>query len=133
MLVAISVFIIFLVNNEDYGYPRVIVYGIPSLIFFLGMLLMEAFFKMNNENIFYRALKNIGDSSYSLYLFHPFPLVAASIIFNRIGVADFGWVFVGGLVIISVVSGHLCYLFLEKPLVKFMKNNKAESKRAVIN
>ncbi|MGP1832245.1 acyltransferase family protein [Shewanella frigidimarina] len=123
LLIIISTVLMILVNNSIIEYPRVIQYGIPALMFFLGMLFIEPIFKMCNSNIILKILKKIGDSSYSLYLFHPFALVICSIILSRVGLNQFGGAFIVLLVISSVVSGHLCYLLLEKPLAKLFKNN----------
>lgn len=55
--------------------------GIPTAIFMFGPVNCERFIK-NNPLPF---LEKLGDSSYSLYLFHPFPLAAADIAFRKIG------------------------------------------------
>jgi peptidoglycan/LPS O-acetylase OafA/YrhL len=127
-LILISIIYLFIVNevfggNSDGSY-RVIEFGIPAIIFFIGMLSLEDFFRDKHENIFLKVTKAIGDSSYSLYLFHTFSLVIFSIIFKKLGLTDFGYLFVFLLVITSIISGHLCYLFLEKKLdnLLFMKN-----------
>jgi exopolysaccharide production protein ExoZ len=77
----------------------------------------------------------IGDSSFSLYLFHPFSLGLFAIVFNRLGVDDFGAVFVTLLIVTSVIAGHVCYLVIEVPLAQLIKNNKkvaqTKSKRSI--
>lgn len=85
---------------------------------------MEPAFKRNNTNVLFKFLRAIGDSSYSLYLFHPFSLVICSITLSHIGINEFGFFFVALLVVTSIISGHLCYLLLEKPLAKLTKTNK---------
>jgi exopolysaccharide production protein ExoZ len=124
ILIGISVLSIIFVNISHLDYSRVIRYGVPALLFFLGMLIMEPIFKNNHSNILFKSLKAMGDSSYSLYLFHPFSLVICSIVLSRIGINEFGVLFVALLVVTSVISGHLCYLLLEKPLAKLMRTNK---------
>jgi peptidoglycan/LPS O-acetylase OafA/YrhL len=131
-LIIVSILLFILVNNFYLDYSRVIKYGMPALLFFLGMLIMEASFQRNRSNVILKILKKIGDSSYSLYLFHPFSLVACSIIFTLIGVNDLGSVFVILLLVTSVISGHLCYILLEKPLANHIKNNnKIKTKKIV--
>lgn len=124
VLVSISVLVFFFVNIFDPSCSRVIKYGIPVSLFFMGMLQIEPFFKENNSSSLSKVFQKIGDSSYSLYLFHPFALVAFSVILSRIGVDGYGNTFVFLLVVTSVFSGYLCYLLLEKPLVNLVKINK---------
>lgn len=123
-LISCSVTAVILVNINNLGFERVIQYGVPAFFFFLGMLFMEPYFNKNKSKFFSSLLKALGDSSYSLYLFHPFSLVVFSIVLSRLGLADYGIVFVVGLVLMSLISGYVCYLLLEKPLVKLMKTNK---------
>jgi exopolysaccharide production protein ExoZ len=129
VLITTSVLVISYVNYNPYanafGYANIIHKGIPALLFFIGMLLMEPIFKKYNSNIFNSLLKKIGDSSYALYLFHPFSLVIFSMLLTRIGLAPYGGVFVIVLIVSSVISGHLCYLLLEKPLLRLFKNTKS--------
>lgn len=128
ILIIVSVLLFILVNNFDLDYSRAIKYGLPALLFFLGMLIMEPHFKSSSSNVVLKIFKKIGDSSYSLYLFHPFSLVVCSIILSRIGINEFGSVFVVLLVVTSIIVGHLCYLLLEKPLAKLMRNkNKIQA------
>lgn len=123
-LISISILLIALVNFLHLDYSRVVISGVPVLLFFLGMLIMEPIFKHNRSNILFRCLKSIGDSSYSLYLFHPFSLVVCSIVLSRIGINEFGVFFVTLLIITSVISGHLCYILLEKPIAKLTNAKK---------
>ncbi|WP_158224714.1 acyltransferase family protein [Agaribacterium haliotis] len=112
---------IILVNqNHDY-LPRVAAYGLPALLFFVGMLSLEPVFQKHREQSAWKILKACGDSSYSLYLFHPFALVICSIILSKFGLAEHGYVFIAALTGLSVVSGHLCYVLLEQPMAKAIK------------
>ncbi|MBO9710959.1 MAG: acyltransferase [Caulobacter sp.] len=64
-------------------------------------------------------LVKIGDSSYSLYLCHPFVLGAVLLVMRKahLGPADMPWVAVAACFFASVVAGWICHLALEKPLV----------------
>ena len=78
----------------------------------------------------------LGESSYSLYLVHPFSLGLLAMIFSKLGISDYsGNLFVFLLIVISLWVGHLCYIVVEKPMIKFVKNtflrpsNSEENKR----
>ncbi|MBP9837611.1 MAG: acyltransferase, partial [Proteobacteria bacterium] len=124
--VTIGVLLIVYVNNlADFG-ERVICYGLPSFIFFLGMFNLEEKFRGIYQTRFGSFFAKIGDSSYSLYLVHPFILTPVAIILKKLGVNQFGYVFVTLLVIAAVLSGFACHYFLEKPLSRILKTNRSK-------
>lgn len=127
-LIVLSILSIAFVNAYDPNYPRVINWGIPAVLFFVGMMTFESFFKQKKTNIIAKLFKMIGDSSYSLYLFHPFSLVVFSILFSKTGLHNFGYLFVFSLLCSSIISGYLCYFLLEKNLLRIIKTNKKTSK-----
>ncbi len=122
LLMAVAGIVLMYVNFYQPGYPRVIAYGVPALLFFVGMLTLEPFFQKNRKSQTLGFFQGVGDSSYSLYLSHPFTLVAASMILAKAGINEYGYLFVLLLAISSVVAGHLCYLLLERNLQKVVKN-----------
>ncbi|NJN75783.1 MAG: acyltransferase [Synechococcaceae cyanobacterium RL_1_2] len=122
--VLIAVVMMVMVNNLNLDYSRVIKYGIPGFFFFLGMVLLEPSFKPRQSNLGLQLLQKIGDSSYSLYLCHPFTLVAVSIVLSKLGLSKFGYSFVFLLVISSIAVGYGCYVWLEQPLMKFIKRRQ---------
>jgi len=126
-LIIISASLFSLVNVYQPDYSRIINYGVPALIFFIGMIALESFFKSTRENKVALLFKMIGNSSYSLYLSHPFALVTTSIILDKLGLNEFGYLFVLLLVISSVIAGQLCYLLLEKNLVKIVRYHKKKN------
>jgi exopolysaccharide production protein ExoZ len=101
---------------------RVIGYGIPCLLFFIGMTNLENDLQKNKHNPVGKILGKIGDSSYSTYLIHPFFLVLASLIASKLGLVNFGNLFIITLVSGSVLTGWICYITLEKPINKLIKN-----------
>ncbi len=125
ILIALSTVMLFIVNiNLSFTEPsRIIQFGVPSLLFFVGMIFMEPMFILKSNKGLSRILKTLGDSSYSLYLFHPFVLVACSIVLSFLGLTEYGGIFVGILVVTSLLSGHICYLILERPISKIIKKN----------
>ena len=123
--IAISILLLISVNmsgGAQLGAKiRVVDYGMPALLFFVGMLSLEPFFKKNDATLISKVFYGIGNSSYSLYLLHPFVLSFSAIALQKIGVNKMGYPFVTLLVISSVLAGHLCYLLLEKPLLLMFK------------
>jgi len=129
ILIVFSVIWLLWVNQLTGTSSRVLEFGIPALTFFIGMLSFESLFRKHSDNVILKVAKAIGDSSYSLYLFHTFSLVIFAILFKKIGITEYGYIFVLLLVISSIIAGHFCYLFLEKPMDKLFFGYK--SKRAI--
>ncbi len=121
LLIGLSLVLITLVNIFEPNISRVIRYGIPALVFFIGMKSLEPIFKRDKENKVNILFEMIGNSSYSLYLSHPFALVITSIILDKLGLTDINFLFVILLVIASIIAGHLCYLLLERNMGKIIK------------
>jgi exopolysaccharide production protein ExoZ len=65
-------------------------------------------------------LPRLGDSSYSLYLSHPFVVPAVTVILVKLGMND-PLVALLIIAIASVVIGHLIYLLIERHLLEFLK------------
>ena len=121
VFVALAVLAFYIVNQNQLNYPRVVEYGLPALLLFIGMLSFEPFFQKNKSHPFLLLFESIGNSSYSLYLLHPFVLVAATMILVKLGLAEHGYLFAALLSISSIIGGHLCYLILEKNLQKMVR------------
>ena len=104
----------------NFGLHRFIIWGIPSFCLVTGLVFWEKTAKIKYPP----GLVALGDSSYSLYLVHVFTLPLFGKIWSYLGAekslsAD---LFVISAVIGSVAVGHVCYLILEKPLVKLLSN-----------
>jgi exopolysaccharide production protein ExoZ len=69
-----------------------------------------------------KILKSLGDSSYSLYLAHPFFIGAIAVLTLRFDLNPY--VQMGTTVIISIIGSHIAYLIIEKPLSKFLNRTK---------
>ena len=133
LLIGLSVAAMVIANNPSFSdASRVVRFGLPVWLFFTGMMTLEPWFKKYSSNAVFRVLKEMGNSSYSLYLTHPFSLVLLSIVLTRLGINRFGIIFVILLAIGAVVSGHLCYLFIEKPLSRLtkLKRNKSAAQQS---
>ncbi len=79
-----------LIAENIYGVPkalsniRTIYAGFPMLLIFVGAVSFESLFK-TTKNIFLSSFEKLGDSSYSLYMIHPFILSPCAMIAKRLG------------------------------------------------
>ena len=108
----------------NFGYSsgiRVLDYAVPSLLFFVGMVSLEGFFNAKRDFRLARVFERIGDSSYSLYLLHPFVLVPGAISLRFLGVNYFGSLFSIILVALSLCAGWFCYRWIEQPLYRRLR------------
>ena len=65
-------------------------------------------------------LSFLGDASYSIYLSHTFTVPAAVLVFMRLGIQD-EWAIIPATALVVVISGCLAYLWLERPMTRFLK------------
>jgi peptidoglycan/LPS O-acetylase OafA/YrhL len=99
-------------------WPRVIIFGLPSLAIVTGALSLEL-----HGGVRHHAFTHLlGDASYSIYLTHFMVLSAVGQAWRRLGLGDvpggfwlFGIVGTG----VSVVIGLLTYRWVEQPIVRW--------------
>lgn len=99
------------------GIPRVLHYGIPSALVFIGFLSNSLF---TNKNKF---LSLLGDASYSVYLTHILTINAVYLAFRELGIQNkmyFPMIFIG--VVVSMFVGVFVYKNIELPLTKMAKS-----------
>jgi exopolysaccharide production protein ExoZ len=114
LLVSISITFFVILNNAEgicFG-PRIIDYGIPAFIFCSGIVLMENEVKKHKADI----LEKLGDSSYSLYLLHPFVLSGFIVFLDLLHIdkKNYTFIIVFLMFIVSLISGYLCYSHIER-------------------
>lgn len=112
--------------------PRFLAFGVPAAVMLLGLIGCEDAVRRHRVRLF----EIIGDSSYSLYLLHPFVLsgVSAALKFvdTRIlpinGIA--GAVLFGAVSLsVSIILADLSFRFFEKPVGRFL-NGHSKRKRS---
>ncbi|RWR01193.1 hypothetical protein ED28_14830 [[Pantoea] beijingensis] len=103
-------------------FHRAISGGVPMLMIFLGMVSFEKKL-MKNKNIILNFTEKLGNSSYSLYLIHPFILSPAAIVSKKMGITDYPWIFTSILLLGAIIAGWICYLYIETPLTKIVKKH----------
>jgi peptidoglycan/LPS O-acetylase OafA/YrhL len=106
-------------------------WGIPMLLVFTGFLCMEGFIK-GSTSIIKKLFLEAGNSSYSLYLFHPFTLSGTAMCLKRLHLASNPYLFTFVLLTVTVITSYFVYLYVERPLVAvskklFAKKDPAES------
>lgn len=111
---------------------RAIVYGIPAFWFCAVIILAEDMLLKYQS----KPLQMMGDSSYSLYLLHPFVLAACGLVAGRFVQHWNPWLetaFMLAMLFISLVAGYLCYQRLERPLTKIMKIRRQQPNVALLS
>ncbi|MEH5074017.1 acyltransferase [Enterobacter cloacae] len=104
---------------------RAFLIGIPMAMLFYSLLSFEFILK-NRKNVISNVFEKIGDSSYSLYLSHPFVLSPVAIISNKIGIKNsslFGLLLVGT----ALIVGFLVYSGIEKRMIYFTRSKKIKA------
>lgn len=115
--------VIMLCAFSEYGKTpyRVLCFGLPMLGIFIGFVSFESSLKKASHKKTLWPLKALGDSSYSLYLFHPFALSLSAVVIKALQLQSN--VVTSSIILIStaLVSGYMCYAWLEMPLNKLFK------------
>jgi len=103
------------------GMAHIIQYGVSATLFFVSMIHLESFFRKYQGVWIAKIFEKIGESSYSLYLTHLFVLGGVSRILGTEAAQAYPYSYIVALFIGSIVAGHLCYLYLETFLIKWMR------------
>lgn len=102
---------------------RSMLFGIPAFLVTCSFLMLEN--RINIKNKFHSAMVLLGDSSYAMYLVHPFVIYAfLRLVYMRIGLQGpvydlLGLVF--SMVLVCLLSVAL-HLWFEKPVVSLLKS-----------
>lgn len=102
---------------------RLIRLGIPSAFFAAAFIF---FLPTRLSGALSGIAKVGGDSSYTLYLSHPFTLAIVKIIWQRLDPAGaHPWAYVWSATLICVLAGYVLYLLIERPLLRLWKRKPA--------
>jgi peptidoglycan/LPS O-acetylase OafA/YrhL len=122
--IGVGIAVILASENVDQGlWPRVVYWGIPGGALLLGAISLERSGLRTP-----RLLVALGNSSYSLYLVHPFLMPALGKIWTSLqlgGLLHPAVLYIAGFCI-CVLAGHLSYLFLEKPATRWLSQRWKE-------
>lgn len=109
---------IFQVPDQEKG--RGFFWAIPMLSIFIGLLSLEGPIR-RSTSVVRNLLLQIGNSSYSLYLIHPFVLSGTAMCLKHFRMTSNPYLFTVCLLTFSVAVGHLVYLYVERPLIALVK------------
>lgn len=111
--------LILLPLTAEPGPWRVLQWGVPALMLVAGALALEARGALPRS----RALKSLGDASYSLYLVHPIVIAIMAKVVQKLPVN--GWpqfiVMIVLCTVASIVAGLIVHAGVEKPLLRALR------------
>lgn len=102
---------------------RFIALGLPAIVFAAGFIfaLPESWERHSAGFAHF-----LGDSSYSLYLCHPFALALVKIVWSRLDPTHaYPTVYLVAALVASVTAARLSFLWLEKPLTQWLLRRSA--------
>ncbi len=119
-LLPITAFIVFDAPHPDNYYPNFICWGVPAALLVAAFVF---FFPWELEEKLPRPLLALGDSSFALYLSHPFSYNIAIRIWAMFLPTGGAWGY--GLFFASAgfcfVVAHFVCVFVEKPILKYLQ------------
>lgn len=122
--ILVGVGCLLVVNGFGMWGDRIVSYGFPYMLVFIGVTSFETAFFREKENFISKVMKLAGDASYSLYLSHPFVLAGIAVFLRLIDFNFEGFMLFFVLFVSSCVVGVLCYKFVETPLGNYFHRRK---------
>lgn len=98
---------------------RAIDSGFPAFFIAFGLISMEKVWQ-KKESL---GLLKLGDSSYALYLVHPFVLVGVFTLYRKLDtlLPQSEWLLNLSMILTSLFVGYIVHLFVEKRLIRWAK------------
>ncbi|MEL8055583.1 MAG: acyltransferase [Pseudomonadota bacterium] len=117
-----AVFPYFRIFNEDLGWYRIILFGLPSALVLYGFVQLEL--KHGFGRLVPSFLVRLGDWSYALYLSHILVLSAAGRIWFSVLEPDWNTRagFIVASIAIAICASALAYYLYERPIIRLGKN-----------
>ncbi|MGJ7548719.1 acyltransferase family protein [Pseudomonas alloputida] len=117
----ISVSIAALLLADAGAVPRVLSYGVPALLLVCGVISLEKYLRAKVS----KAALLLGEASYSMYLSHPMTqrvwYVLFVALFGQVASKELAIVYAVGALAVGLLGGVMCYVVVEKSLLKFAK------------
>ncbi len=104
---------------------RFVHYGMPAAILVSACVFTNGMDAVSVP----RPLLNIGESSYSVYLTHPFVIGIVSLVFSRFGLVEqltplnLLFTFSVSVIVISIVVGHFVHLLFDLPFTTHLRRS----------
>ncbi len=105
---------------------RVLQFGIPSGLIVAGLVLNAASLGAHGSGMFARVFGFLGDASYSIYLVHPFVLIAPRLL--SFGLTGDGimppsqpWLYASIQFIAAAAGGVVVYVGIERPITRALR------------
>ena len=119
IVIGLTLLPIFVQYKIDFALPRFIYWGIPSALLVAGMVFLERGNNWPNLPLFER----IGDSSYSLYLTHPFTLLLTGKLILMIDPLHrfYGDIILLTMIPISIFVGFAIHRLIEKSVDRYLR------------
>jgi peptidoglycan/LPS O-acetylase OafA/YrhL len=113
--------VVLLFTSSTFEYSRVIEFGVPAMLIFIGVINIDS--KINKQNKAISMLAYTGDASYSIYLSHLFSIGIITLAFKKLNLftTDLYEVYFITSVILSLFSGAFTYKVLENPINNWLK------------
>lgn len=106
----------------SYSWARLICDGIPAICLLAAATLGKPPRVVSERPAWLIGLTNLGDSSYALYLLHPFILIVMQrLVKGRLMDADLLWPLVIATVAFAIVAAQLVHKYIEKPLIQWLR------------
>lgn len=119
ILIGVLLLFVFAQYKIDFSLPRFVYSGIPSTLIIAGVVFLER----NNSWPRLPLFERIGDSSYSLYLTHPFSLLLIGKLLLMID--PLHWLYGGFILLVmipaSILVGFAVHRLIEKPLDQYLR------------
>lgn len=112
------------VGPGQYGWPRLFIQGGGAALILAGAVLGATEFRSSAL----RSVSRLGDSSYALYLLHPFVIQLVRIALKPLPLSEAAlWPLVGATVLAAIVVAHGFHRAVEKPFVDRLQRGGAAS------
>jgi exopolysaccharide production protein ExoZ len=105
----------------EFLHDRAILLGVPSAALVVASL---SFNDLDYSGLIGRWLVKLGDSSYALYIMHPFALRGLAVIAGLALTKISPWFFIAACLVAACVMAHFVYLWFERPVTKALQGSR---------